>query len=1124
MKLTALRIDRFGLWRDLALNDLAPGINVFFGRNETGKTTLLDFARGILFGFSPHRAKRYEGAAQAGEVWCGSVRWVDETSAWRLERAGHEARAVLERGDGVLQPAPREQWESALGSIDAETFERVFAVGLREMQELGTLGDSQAGALLYELSCGAAGRAVARALADVRQTRASLWDGPGAASQIPQLRAQRRRLRAALAQSRGEIAQFDKRDRSLAALDERIAHGERDLLALRTEARQWEAAHGLRATWAALQSLPHDADDPAGVSASALVRFDELSRRGSRCRKALRAATEQWRKHRAARTALAAAPMRSPDAVQRAGVLLEQRETLLWAERQRTLLREEAQTLRASAPAPVQAAAAAPHPVLPPEKVRRVRIAGRQLAEARLADEAARREAASARRQHASAAEELQRQLQGRNSADVVRAIEHAGQNVNHAKRRLQLDERLTRMERQRGELEEQTRELLDRQVLGYWTLGWLGGLFIFGVALILSGMFLPRSVTGAAGWWLAGLGVGGVGVAVAARHLMEQSAENQLEACRAQINLLNRQTEQSRKERDALDAQLPSDGGPLTRRVDQAEEELERYENLLPMEGRVRAAEQLAVAAEEKAEQARRDLESASAAWREALRLAGLAQDLAPADARALLRTMEQPTAAAPAVPERLVRLEAELALRERELDHWHSRVSQTLAEWGVDAPAPTLAARLDQLAAARRQWQQRRVDGRRWKRRARRLRGRCRRHRARLSRLAAQRRRLLLAAGVTTSAEFRERAARWSEAAKRAESRQQLRRQFQTACAGVAAPEVIEQRLAEHPPGEIERRCLELREQLERAQRELGELRAERSRLGDAAHGAADHEATRLELAVVAQRLRQALDRWRTAALAESALAAQLRRYEQEHQPFALQQASRYLERMTGGRYARVWTPLDRNELCLDLAEGRTLPIAALSRGTREQLYLALRMAIVDDYARRGVELPLVLDDVLVNFDDPRARRAAEALVDFASAGRQVFVLTCHEHIARAFAAAGAPVRDLGSGGAAWPEDVAARDELPPPLPEIAHPAPPALEPQREAAARPLVTQRRIRRPVLHRRDVLPEAESLGQSADAPTTAVSFARRAPRFWRPWAAVNSAEDFLGEFDERVFS
>ena len=66
-------------------------------------------------------------------------------------------------------------------------------------------------------------------------------------------------------------------------------------------------------------------------------------------------------------------------------------------------------------------------------------------------------------------------------------------------------------------------------------------------------------------------------------------------------------------------------------------------------------------------------------------------------------------------------------------------------------------------------------------------------------------------------------------------------------------------------------------------------------------------------------------------------------------------------------------------RGRLRVDDARGKTLTTEMLSSGTREQVFLSLRLALVTLYAQRGVNLPLVLDDVLVNFDETRARAAS-------------------------------------------------------------------------------------------------------------------------------------------------
>jgi len=66
-------------------------------------------------------------------------------------------------------------------------------------------------------------------------------------------------------------------------------------------------------------------------------------------------------------------------------------------------------------------------------------------------------------------------------------------------------------------------------------------------------------------------------------------------------------------------------------------------------------------------------------------------------------------------------------------------------------------------------------------------------------------------------------------------------------------------------------------------------------------------------------------------------------------------------------------------------------------LSRGTREQLYLSLRFGLIREFGERTERLPVVVDEVLVNFDPKRAGRAARAFAELANTN-QVLVFTCH------------------------------------------------------------------------------------------------------------------------------
>ncbi len=128
----------------------------------------------------------------------------------------------------------------------------------------------------------------------------------------------------------------------------------------------------------------------------------------------------------------------------------------------------------------------------------------------------------------------------------------------------------------------------------------------------------------------------------------------------------------------------------------------------------------------------------------------------------------------------------------------------------------------------------------------------------------------------------------------------------------------------------------------------------------------------------------------------------------YEEERQPEVLRLASGYFATMTGNAYTRVLAPLGEIDLQVEAAgSGNRKGPEALSRGTKEQLYLAMRLALASVYAEQLVAIPLVADDILVNFDDERAEATAALLGTFAANGHQVLAFTCHRRLADVFAA---------------------------------------------------------------------------------------------------------------------
>ncbi|MEZ6064479.1 MAG: DUF4332 domain-containing protein [Planctomycetaceae bacterium] len=122
----------------------------------------------------------------------------------------------------------------------------------------------------------------------------------------------------------------------------------------------------------------------------------------------------------------------------------------------------------------------------------------------------------------------------------------------------------------------------------------------------------------------------------------------------------------------------------------------------------------------------------------------------------------------------------------------------------------------------------------------------------------------------------------------------------------------------------------------------------------------------------------------------------------------------ASGYLARLTGRRYVSLETTNNGNELTAVNDSGLNVPVQSLSRGTQDQAALALRLALVQEYARRGFSLPLVLDDVLADTDRGRLDAAIDVLSEVGQV-HQIIYMTCQETVAYAFEDRGVMVRDF-------------------------------------------------------------------------------------------------------------
>ncbi|RIA55432.1 YhaN family protein [Dichotomicrobium thermohalophilum] len=131
-------------------------------------------------------------------------------------------------------------------------------------------------------------------------------------------------------------------------------------------------------------------------------------------------------------------------------------------------------------------------------------------------------------------------------------------------------------------------------------------------------------------------------------------------------------------------------------------------------------------------------------------------------------------------------------------------------------------------------------------------------------------------------------------------------------------------------------------------------------------------------------------------------AAAEAALRLYRDKHRSDMMLNAAQRFRRITDGRFTDLQARPDKDgeTLVAIKADGGSLLVEGMSDGTRDQLYLALRMAGYQEFAATREPLPFIADDIMQSFDDERARASFEMLADVAQMG-QVIYLTHHAHL---------------------------------------------------------------------------------------------------------------------------
>lgn len=1117
MKVRDIQIDGFGVWTGLSVDSLPEGMTVFYGPNEAGKTTLMNFLRTMFYGFTPERRQRYLPPVHGGKPG-GAIRVTGPGGGYEIARRATlndpsvVGQLAVTSSDGITQGQHR--LTSLLGSVDESIFTNVFAIGLRELQELSTLDDTAAADELYKLSSGLDRVSLVDVIRQLRTARTQLVASDSDAAQMPTMFSKREKLR-------DEIEQLTLRGRRWGELaaQRRTQQNEIDELKLRIE--QWEleaktieTSLQVRDPWFERDSLRNQVNTlhaRVDLPTDAMERLVELQAQIDDKKRQIQSIVEQRKgiRKRADELPLSrnvlglagkieAAAEQGPwisqlqKQIQRLECELQQTQEQLIEDAKRLGLSDADQQAllndKRLVNLPDVSRQAIGQLSGPARDVRSHQMRLKQARERGINDKK------EAERLHA----EIQAFLSVRNYGDLQEAIRTAGDRIQALRKYQQIDERLEKLGVHRQELEGETVDLESDDGFSWEKVAMLAVPFFIGAFMFLSGLnnffgwYNNGNLSPAAraisfqsndsqntGVLMTVLGI----IILVATYMwwksMERGSQGDINDCESQLEALVSQIRKTEAEKTELISVLPENSASVEQQMRQAEHELAECEALLPVYHNEQAARQRFQAAKHQAAEASNDLKAARHQWKKTLSQLGLAESLSPKSIRilaegyeTLVQTRRRVKAQADELAQRKIELTTLLQKLEAVSTQLHVAVSEPTESFvehsdessrdrndrndrsdrhrdrnerrdrdgrvmrdeaslslrdsaavkinsnAVEAPQQKLQELVNTLAQHQQYSAQRKDLKNEDEELARKQKG----LRRNMERLISARQSYLTELGVETSQQLEEQLSRKDQHLKLQSQIEGLDSRIRAILGTHVSYESVERLLANTPGGELEKRWDTLGTRISGAEERISQLLQRQGEIAQEMKTlAADRRLSeaKLELACLERQIQECANHWRTLGVTTCMLEKVCEVYESERQPETLREASSFLRQLTEGKYVRVWTPLGKNALRIDNEKGQSLPLEVLSRGTREAVFIALRLSLAAAYSRRGVTLPLVLDDVLVNFDSIRATSAAKVLRDFAALGHQVVMFTCHEHIMKLFHSIDVQVRVLPNQG---------------------------------------------------------------------------------------------------------
>ena len=221
-----------------------------------------------------------------------------------------------------------------------------------------------------------------------------------------------------------------------------------------------------------------------------------------------------------------------------------------------------------------------------------------------------------------------------------------------------------------------------------------------------------------------------------------------------------------------------------------------------------------------------------------------------------------------------------------------------------------------------------------------------------------------------------------------------------------GVMSRSEVENELDLHTLPEIQAEMSEISRDLEELECSVTtaiEIRAHAKMELDAINGDADVAALVTQRQTIELEMESVILKCLKLRLGHKLAEKAILRYRDKHRSGMMQAAEAAFSKLTNNAYSGLTTQTNKTKeslIAIKTSDGAAKEAHAMSKGTRFQLYLALRAAAYEHMAENGTVLPFFCDDVFETFDEERTRAACKMMRRIGQTGQAIY-LTHHQHV---------------------------------------------------------------------------------------------------------------------------